>query len=600
MTFKRLMQASDIENLLVYHNANSDFVVLDVETTDKSPRLASLIDIQLSGIGDDDVVIFGAEFVQLLDKLSPNLTLVGHSIKYDLHVLFRHGVDLLSQHFRDTLLIGHLLDENRESYSLDSYVKEYFNDDYKEKFWAKYKTYEEASEADKTDYACKDIVYTGKIYRRFIADLNEQGIPDSLLTHVHRLQASLLRTEIAGIRVDLDYLQELGVKLKRRIDEIQPQMRSMVKDEIDVLELQMWGKELSRFKTDKGRGNCKRPEFSFESSKQLQDLLYGVMELPVQKNAKTRAISTDYDSLQKIRDHHPVVELICENRDLQKVYGTYIEGTLEKVDYDNREHQARIYPQFRVNGTVTGRISHSSPNLAQLPKSGGVRGIYVPDRGRRLISADYSQLEVIIEANLTGDKNLIRMLENGESKHDLTARELGCTRDIAKTLNFAHQYWCSHFKTAKLLGVSLDEGKRVWEKYWIIYEGPKNLKAKTDRFVDDGKYLQTAFGRRRHFVQRKRSPWDGDYRQAYNFLIQGTGADITSRSFYLITEHLSKTGVGRGLFTVHDEILIEADENCAEEAEKELVAIMERVGNDLGFKVPFKATSSGPMERWLD
>src|SRR6185295_9183858 len=105
----------------------------------------------------------------------------------------------------------------------------------------------------------------------------------------------------------------------------------------------------------------------------------------------------------------------------------------------------------------------------------------------------YSQLEVIIEANLTGDKNLIRMLENGESKHDLTARELGCDRPTAKTLNFALQYWCSHFKIAKLLGVSVDEGLRIWEKYWDVYSGPKQLKELTDKEVDQGIPLVTVY-----------------------------------------------------------------------------------------------------------
>ncbi len=545
-------------------------------------------------------MIFSSEHAHLLRHFDPKVVLVAHSYKYDTHVLFRHGVDLLSYTWRDTLLIGHLLDENRESHSLDSYVKEYFNDDYKEKFWAKHKSYEEASDAYKTDYACKDIVYTGKIYRRFIADLNEQGIPDSLLTHVHRLQASLLSTEIAGIRVDLDYLQELGVKLKRRIDEIQPQMRSMVKDEIEVIELAAWQKVIEGYKTDKGKSSAKRPEFSFESSKQLQQLLYGVLELPVQKNQKTRAISTDYDSLEKLKILHPVVELIQENRDLQKVYGTYIEGTLEKVDYGNREYQARIYPQFRVNGTVTGRISHSNPNLAQLPKSGGVRGIYVPDRGRVFVSADYSQLEIAIEAHLTGDKNLLRILQDGASKHDITAEELGCSRDLAKTINFASQYHCSHHKIAKLANCSLDEGLRIWKKYWEVYSGPKRLKEETDKEIDAGLDLVTCYGRKRRFPKTKRNPWSSDYRQGYNFKIQSPGADFTHESLYLTGEELQKRGWGRACFDVHDECIIEANENIWEEAQQLLISTMESMAIKYKLSVPLKAKGSGKMLRWDD
>lgn len=594
MQFERLVTSDDIRSLIRYHNEHSDSVVIDVETTSKYPRQAKLIDIQIIGREQDHAVIFSGDHVEFLLELAPHIILIGHNYKYDAHVLFRHGVDLLSRTWRDTLLIGHLLDENRESYALDSYVKEHWNDDYKEKFWTKYKTYEEASEEDKTEYACKDVVYSRLLFGLMVDRLRDQQIPGSLVEHTHRLQASLLRTEIKGIRIDLGYLQELGVRLKRRIDELGPEMRSMVENEINVLELEMWLKTMSGFKTDKGRANCKRPEFSFESSKQLQDLLYRNLGLPVQRNAKTRAISTDYESLSRIRDNHPVVDKILENRELQKVYGTYIEGTLDRID------QERIYPEFRVNGTTTGRISHSNPNMAQLPKTGGVRAIYIPDPRRRFISADYNQLEVIIEVNLTGDKTLVRMLENGESKHDVTSRELGCSRDLAKTLNFAMQYWCGPGKVAKLLGVDSREGQRIYDKYWEVYSGSRRLKAQTDKMVENGVSLVNLFGRKRSFPPGKRTVWDKDLRQAYNFLIQGTGADITSKAFYLIDAWLRKMEYGEALFTVHDEILIEVREEDGEAAEAALINTMLGVGNDLGLKIPLQATGSGPMTAWQD
>jgi DNA polymerase I-like protein with 3'-5' exonuclease and polymerase domains len=486
------------------------------------------------------------------------------------------------------------LDENRDSYSLESYVKEKGDPAYKTDFWEKYNGYEEASEEDKVAYGCQDIIETYQLYRRHLGGLHAQGIPNNLVTHVHRLQASLLRTEIDGIRVDLEYLEALGVKLKHRIDELDPQMRSVVRDEIDILELEDWQKKIETYKSDKGKANASRPRFSFESTMQLQRLLYGRLNLPVQRGEKTKSISTDFASLEKIKSAHPVIELIQENRELQKIYGAYIQGTVDRLDGD------RIYPQFRVNGTATGRISHNSPNMAQLPKSGGVRAIYVPDPGRLFISADYSQLEVIMEANLTGDKNLIRMLENGESKHDVTARELGCSRDIAKTLNFALQYWCTAYKVTKLLGVSSAEGERVYNKYWEVYSGSKALKTKTDKMVDDGIPLVTAFGRKRRFEIKKRNQFDGDYRQAYNFLIQGTGADLTSRAFYLTDAWLRKMEYGKGLFTVHDELIIQVRPEFAEVAEKGMLNIMTSVGVGIGLTIPLKAESSGPMECWRD
>lgn len=266
----------------------------------------------------------------------------------------------------------------------------------------------------------------------------------------------------------------------------------------------------------------------------------------------------------------------------------------------NRKSEPRIYPNFRIAGTTTGRVSHSNPNLAQLPKTGGVRAIYVPDEGRRFISADYSQLEVIAETNLTSDPTLIRMLNAGESKHDVTARELGCSRDSAKTLNFALQYWCGPGKVAKLLGISDTEGQRVYNHYWSVYSGSRRLKEKTDKMVEEGEPIINMFGRKRRFKPGKRTTWDKDLRQAYNFLIQGTGSDITSRAFYTICEELGQRNSGRGLFTVHDEIIIEVEESQTDFWNERLVQVMENVGTELGLKIPLRVESSGPMGAWLD
>lgn len=592
MKFERLTSKQDVDNLIQYHNRWSKYVVIDTETTSVNPREAKLIDVQLSGRLDDTAYIFDAAFASGLLNFSSNILFVAHNYKYDAHVLFNAGVDLLDRCWHDTLLIGHLLDENRESYSLKSYVKELYDDDYKD-FWEKYDSYESAPEEDRVLYACKDIVYTNRLYQSFLDNPDFASIPE-LVRHVHRLQRALLRTEITGICIDRRYLSDLGLSIRNRLDALEPQMRSLVKNEIEIIELEDWAEQIQKYKTPKGREGVTRPVFNFGSSKQLQRLLYGQLQIPAQQNEKTKAVSVDTHALERVRNHHPIVDLIQQNRELAKIYGTYIQGTLE------RQIEGRVYPEFRVAGTVTGRLAHSNPNLAQLPKSGGVRGIYVPTPESYLLSADYSQLEVVIEANLTSDPNLRKMLENGESKHDLTARELGVDRALAKTLNFALQYWASHFKVAQLLGVSPEEGLKVWNQYWRIYSGCKRLKAATDEMVNRGEPIETRFGRKRHFVKKSRHPWDADYRQAYNFLIQGTGADITSRAFYLVDDYLRECNIGRGLFSVHDELIIEVRKDSVEQAETKLLNTMAGIGNDIGFEIPLKAESSGAMERWED
>lgn len=594
MQFERLNSEQEVKDLITFHNINHNCIAIDCETTSVKVREAVLLDVQLTGRNENHVVVFKGDYAKVLLDLNPSILLIGHNHKYDAHVLFRHGVNLLRNSWRDTLLIGHLVDENRQSNALDSYVKEIWQDDYKEKFWERFKTYEEAPEEEKLIYGCKDVYYTKKLYHLLISKVIEQKIPKRLLLHAHDLQASLLRTEISGINVDLEYLTTTGVRLKGRINELLPEMRALVDIYASLWEMDEYLKLLAGKKTDAGKANVKHPEFSFDSPKQLQRLLYGDLKLPEQVNEKTKAISTDESSLSKIEDKHPLVPKLLEYRGLQKTYTAFIEGTREKLD------GGRIYPSFNVEGTVTGRISHSNPNLGQLPRSGGVRGIYIPNPGHVFLSADYSQLEVCLEANLTNDPALKKIFVEGLSKHDITAQALGIDRTKAKTLNFALQYWASHYKVAKILGVSTEKGKQIWENYWNLYAGCRALKAKTDAMVDRGEPIVTLLGRKRRFAVKDRKVWDGDYRQAYNFLIQGTGADLTSGAFYRTARYLEETGYGRALFTVHDEIIVEVKEEYSKLVEEKLIAIMVAMGEEIDLKIPLKAESSGPTPRWQD
>ncbi len=595
MQYEVLKTEAEVAALIEWHNANSEYVVLDLETTGLDAFTDEIVDIQISGREHERVFIFSGTLAAALRPLATRP--VGHNLKFDVTFLVRKGHSFaLDWKYHDTMLLAHLENENRESCSLDALIKEFYGAEssHKEAFWGKYKSYQEAPEEERYAYGALDVSCTAKLYEQLIARCRRGGIPDSLIRHVHRLQYALLRTEIQGVRVDVPYLAALGVRLKSQIETLLPKMRGLVELEAECVELELWNKELAKRKTDKGKANVKRPEFTFDSSAQLQTLLYGHLALPVNYNEKTKNPSVDDACLEQLKEHHPVVPLIQEYRGLNKVYGAYVEGTLERM------RDGRIYPEFRVNGTKTGRISHSNPNLGQLPKSGGVRGIYAPDDGSVLLSADFSQLEVCIEANLTGDSNLARIFTDGLSKHDITARELGVDRHTAKTLNFALQYWCTARKVAKLLGVTEDGGQAVWNRYWEVYSGPKRLKERTDGAVNSGGIISTPFGRRRRFSSRGRTEFYGDYRQAYNFLIQGTGADLTSRAFYLVSEWLQERGMGRGLFTIHDELLVEVKADYAQETEAQMLSFMTHVGDEIGLKIPLKAESSGAMLRWND
>jgi DNA polymerase-1 len=571
-------------------------IALDLEWTvdGGSPRRDQIISGAVTGRDENEVAFFGPELLPELLTAKPDTTFYMHYASSDLKHLAWAGVELHHRYrCRDTLILCHLLDENGD-HGLGDLVKRYYGDDYKAEFWAKYKKAEDAPEAELREYNAKDVHYTLMLSRLLRDGLRADGIPTSLVDHVHSLQSSLLATEIAGVAVDKDYLLAKGVELKTKIEKLRPEMRTIVQAEIEGIECDLWCKEIDKRKTDAGRARVQKPEFSFDSPKQLTTLLYDKLALEKQYNEKTKNLTCDWDALEKLQDEHPVIPLLMQYREAQKVYGTYIEGTLERM------HDGRVFPSFNCSGTATGRISHSDPNLGNLPRSGGIRGIFIPDPGHVFISADFSQLEVCLSAHFTRDPNLLRIVNEGASQHDITAASLGIERQLAKTLNFAAQYSCSAYKMAKILGVPPAKGKEVYEKYWSTYAGQRALIDECAAKVDTGEPIVSPFGRRRRFEVRRRQPWDGAYRQAFNALVQGTGSDLTSRAFYLTDQRLRSAGIGRGLFTVHDEVIVQAQKGHEAEAEKILVDTMCEVGVELGLSVELKAQGSGPMSRWCD
>lgn len=573
---------------LVSGITNAD-LALDTETTDKDPRKADLLKIVLSFDGQTAYSI-PAKFLPLLVNLKQAKRLRIQNFKYDYHVLYRHGLDLLEVSVVDPMLLHHLIDENSE-HSLEYFCKTYYNDSYKEVFWDKYKKYEDASAEDALEYECKDAIYHYLIVDRFLDDLKGK---EALIDHVHSLALALLRTEIRGIRVDVPLMQKTKEDLGGRIATYLPELRGLFSNECEEWELEKWSTELEKRKTTKGKALVPRPNFNFASNTQVQWLLYDKLGLPVKKKTQAGKPATDYETIEKLVDLCPRLKTYKDYIDIKTIYGTFVEGLLERVD------EERIYPGFNVNGTVTGRISHSNPNMGNMPKEGVYRNFFLPDPGYRIIGADYSQLEVVIEAHVTGDKNLARIVMDGVSKHDITAEGLKIPRDVAKTVNFALGYHCGIKKLSKILACSYQEAEYQYNKYWEVYSGCRDLKLVTDSYVDMGQPLINLFGRQRRFPMKFAAEWhkEAAKRQAYNFMIQGPGGDFMNKAFYLAHKRFKKSGIGNMLWTVHDEAVGEAKIGREVEASHNLVQIMEDVPKEYNLKFPLKAQPYGPFERW--
>lgn len=592
MKFELLTKESQVIDLVDFHNKNSAHVVLDTETTSTNIRNCELVEIQMLGKDENTAVMFSAKYLPVLKELDKPL--VFWNARFDLAVCKLAGTDLTDKEIIDAMLVLHLIKEDEESYALDFWVQKLYKDNYKELFWGKYKNYTDAPETERLDYGCRDILYTDRIYRRIMDRFKSSGMDRRLISHCGFFLKALLNVDIYGIKVDLNKLVEKSIEVKEAIHQSESKVREFLKNEIELVQAELWEKEISKRKTDAGKSKVPKPEFLLDSSKQLQTLLYDKLNLPVQYNEKTKKPSVDDASLVKLKDEHPAIELIRDYRENVKILGTFLDGTLEKME------ENRIYPSFHIHGTATGRTSSSKPNFQQYPRRGGIKEIFIPDEGWVFISCDYSQLEVTLAAHFSKDKQLIRIVTEGISQHDITAEALGIERNLAKTVNFALQYRASHYKLSKILKISEEDAIDVYNKYWETYSGLRDLMKHCDDKVDIGEPIQTPFGRRRRFEKIKRQKWDKAYRQAYNFLIQSTGADMTNKAFYTVDKVLKSANIGKALFPVHDELLITCKKEKAKEAEHILRGVMLEMAKDVDLSVPLKVESSGAMERWED
>lgn len=585
MIFKALKTVDDVA--LFMQSVPGNTVALDCETTGLNPRVDRILTVALSIDGESGVSI-PVEFLPLLESLKRAKMLLLQNFKFDYHILYEHGLDLRDVPFRDILHMHHLIDE-RLDHSLDYQVKESFGDNYKELFWSKYKNYQEAPAEEALEYECKDVIYTYQLYNKYLSKIDA-----SLVAHVHSLAKALYLTEVYGVRMNTELMLLTKKEMGDRIAGYLPALRERFLSHCQVYELTAWNKELDKRKTSAGKAGVKRPVFNFGSSTQMQWLLYEALKLPVLKKTEAKKPSTDYETIEKLVEQCPDLVIYKDYIDIKTIFGTFVEGLLDRVQ------EGRVYPSFNVSGTATGRISHSNPNLGNLPKEGVYRNFFMPDEGHKIVGFDFSQLEVVVEANLTKDNNLEKIIMQGASKHDITAQEMGISRDLAKTINFAMGYHCGVNKLKSILKCSFQEAEFQWNKYWDVYKGCRDLKHVTDALVDAGQPVVNMFGRSRHFDTQFQAEWmrDSAKRAAYNHMIQGPGAEITNRAFYQCSEILEDSKTARCLWSVHDEVLASARIDIAEECLDRMLRIANGIGTCVGLTIPLKAVGYGPLDFW--
>lgn len=563
-------------------------ISLDTEYSDLNIRKAKLLSISI-GFSDNTAGVFLPKDInRISDILTTSEVIFTQNGKVDWYMLNEAGISLDRSKFLDTMLMEHLIDENLE-HSLGAMAIRYFEDDYKQRFWGQYSSYEVAPREEALEYELRDAIYTLRLGKLFYGQLSNK----QLIQHVHKLYWALFDTEIGGLNVDIDLIQRTKREMGAKIDAYLPALRNTFIGECNEWELGEWSTKIKKLKKPEAQLRVTKPNFNFGSDTQLRWLLYDRLGLKTENKTKSGAPKTDFDTISSLVEQCPDLKPLIEYKEIKNIYATFVEGLEDKVD------ERRIYPSFNINGTTTGRISHAGPNMGNIPTDGPTRSFFIPESNNCIIGADYSQLEVVVEANLTDDPQLLKIINDGASKHDITAQGLGIDRNAAKTLNFALQYGAGTRKVSSILNVSQQEAEDIFKRYWELYSGVRALKEQTTKEIQDKGQITNLFGRTRHFPKPK-NHWEAEkqYRQGYNFLIQGVGADMCNMAVYKIHDFLKYNNYGRLWFSVHDEIVAECSTNYTDDSISGIVQCMEGVNSYVNFKYPVRAAPYGPFPSW--
>ncbi|MHB8765803.1 MAG: DNA polymerase I, partial [Deferrisomatales bacterium] len=412
---------------------------------------------------------------------------------------------------------------------------------------------------------------------RLEADLAEAGLLELYRTIENPLIPILADMEARGVKVDARALVALGAEYAGRLAELERRLFDQAGE-----------------------------VFNPQSPKQLARVLFEVLKLPATKKTTT-GYSTDASVLEELALHHPVPALVVEHRSLAKLKSSFIDVLPGLVD----PHTGRVHTRFHQTVAATGRLSSSDPNLQNVPVKGDegrrIREAFVAEPGCRLLSADYSQVELRVLAHLCGDEALVEVFRAGRDVHaETAARIFGVApaavdarmRREAKTVNFGILYGMSPFGLARQLGIGREAARAMIDAYFRQFPAVREFLDRLVARARDTGWAETLFGRRRaipELASRNRVQREFGERMAVNTPIQGTAADLIKRAMVGACGALAQAGLGaRLILQVHDELVFEVAEAEVDEARERVVAAMESAAE---LRVPLRV-DSGTGANW--
>ena len=490
--------------------------------------------------------------------------LVGQNLKFDLPMLNRHGIKV-DEFLGDTMLMSYVLNSTGTRHGLDRMALYYLN-------YEPMKYEEVAGSASKqinfaqveipaaTFYAAEDADITLRLFNLLNGRLEDQPKLINLLQSIeYPMLQSLIRVETNGAKIDAqmlsDYSDELAIKI----------------EELSKAAFKMAGEE-----------------FNMDSPKQLVEILYNKLDLPVLKKTPKGQPSTNEDTLQRLAEEYDLPKIIIEYRGLAKLKSTYTDSLI------NIQHPVskRIHTSYQQAVTSTGRLSSTEPNLQNIPiktpEGRKIREAFIAEKGNILISADYSQIELRIMAHLSGDKNLTHAFNNNIDVHSSTASEIFNIsleevtpehRRSAKAINFGLIYGMSAFGLTRQLGIPRHEAQAYLDTYFERYTGVRKYMDSTKELAKKNLFVETILGRKLHVAAINDS--NGLRRQAaeraaINAPLQGSAADIIKKAMIDVDHWIGNNNSDiKMIMQVHDELIFEVKKGFAEEALENITNLME-------------------------
>jgi len=573
----------------------SALTAVDTETTSLDALAAELVGISLSVKPGEACYIPVAHRngeMQLdrdlvLKRIKPWLESkthlkVGQNLKYDAHIFANYGITLNGVAF-DTLLESYVL-ESHMPHNMDSLAERHLG--------MKTIRYEEVcgkgvhqigfDQVDlkiATDYAAEDADITLRLHLELWPQIQESP---GLLYIYENVEMPAMRVlgimERNGIRIDSALLAKQGQQVGKRLLELEGEIHKLAGQ-----------------------------PFNIQSPKQIAEILFGQLELPVIKKTPSGAPSTDEEVLQKLAEDYPLPARILDYRSLAKLMSTYIEKLPRMAD----PKTGRVHTNFSQATAVTGRLASSDPNLQNIPvrteEGRRIREAFIPADGCKLLSADYSQIELRIMAHIAEDENLLTAFREGKDVHQATAAEIfgiplddvnSEQRRYAKVINFGLIYGMSAFGLAGNLGIERSAAQNYIAKYFDRYPGVAQYMERTRLEARENGYVETVFGRRLWLPEIKGSNGprrQGAERAAINAPMQGTAADLIKLAMIAVEDWLESEQLKtKLLLQVHDELVLDVPFDELELVQTALPGLMCNVAQ---LKVPL-VVSIGIGDNW--